>query len=257
MRDKWDFQMDEKTLNIYRNLNNQIEKVFIHTRQGSIKTRYRYKDGVNHFAKFVAEAFKKQNLNKIEIKHLEAYVEQMKECGYSKSYVTTNLSAIRYFVDVKGGNSKQLPDNRMLGVDHRTKADRIGDNKAWTKEEVAMFIEYAEKTGNFRYTNMVRMGYSHGLRIHEVARIDKSQLGCALKTGCLTVKGKGGLVRTIPLNNTEFIERLYNESKVGEKVFVDKDEKTHLIIGNLQGYIYNHQKDFRKSDEGNRSFHGL
>ncbi|MGG7179460.1 hypothetical protein ACQPU1_17995 [Clostridium paraputrificum] len=62
--------MDEKTLNIYRNLSNQIDKVFRHTRQGSIKTRHRYEDGMNHFAKFLAETFKKQNLNKIENKHL-------------------------------------------------------------------------------------------------------------------------------------------------------------------------------------------
>ena len=47
-------------------LSNQILKAFRHTRQGSIKTRHRYEDGMNHFAKFLAEAFKKQNLNKIE-----------------------------------------------------------------------------------------------------------------------------------------------------------------------------------------------
>lgn len=34
MNDKWNFEMDDKTLNIYRNLNNQIDKVFCHTRQG-------------------------------------------------------------------------------------------------------------------------------------------------------------------------------------------------------------------------------
>ncbi|GAA0086289.1 hypothetical protein UT300007_27280 [Clostridium sp. CTA-7] len=83
-------------MNIYRNLNNQIDKVFSHTRQGSIKTRYRYEDGMNHFAKFLSESFKKQNLNKIEDKHLQAYVEQIQESGYSKFYITTNLSAVRY-----------------------------------------------------------------------------------------------------------------------------------------------------------------
>jgi len=51
--------------------------IFRHTRQGSIKTRYRYKDGVNHFAKFLAVAYKKQNLNRIKVKHLEVYVEEM------------------------------------------------------------------------------------------------------------------------------------------------------------------------------------
>ncbi|MDU1315380.1 MAG: hypothetical protein E6940_15250 [Clostridium septicum] len=75
MNNKWNFEMNEKTLNIYRNLSSQIDKVFRHTRQGSIKTRYRYQDGMNHFAKFLAEIFKKQNLNKIEDKYLQSYVE--------------------------------------------------------------------------------------------------------------------------------------------------------------------------------------
>lgn len=39
MNDKWNFEMDEKTLN-YRNLSNQIVKVFRHTRQGLIKASY-------------------------------------------------------------------------------------------------------------------------------------------------------------------------------------------------------------------------
>lgn len=256
MNDKWDFNMDEKTMNIYRNLNEQIDKVFRHTRQGSIKTRYRYEDGMNHFAKFLAETFKKQNLNKIESKHLQGYVEQMQETGYSKSYVTTNLSAIRFFIDVKGDDSKRLPTNRELGVLPRTKEDRIGSNKAWNYTEVKKFIEYANSKNEFRYVDMVRIVYSQGLRIHEVTRLDKSQLGVALETGFLTVKGKGGLIRSIPLSNKTLVEKLYKETKSGEKVFINKEEKTHKVINNLQVFIYNHNKDFSNGDK-NLMLHGL
>jgi hypothetical protein len=45
------------------NLNEQIDKVFRHNRQGSIKTRYCYEDEMNHFAKFLEESFNKQNFN--------------------------------------------------------------------------------------------------------------------------------------------------------------------------------------------------
>lgn len=256
MNDKWNFSMDEKTMNIYRNLNEQIDKVFRHTRQGSIKTRYRYEDGMNHFAKFLAETFKKQNLNKIENKHLQAYVEQMQESGYSKSYITTNLSAIRFFVDVRGGNSKKISINRELGVLPRTREDRVGSNKAWNDTEVKRFIEYANNKNEFRYADMVNLSYSHGLRVHEVTRLDKSQLGDALEKGFLTVKGKGGLIRSIPLSNKELVERLYKETKSGEKVFINKEEKTHKVINNLQVFIYNHNKEFRNSDKS-LTFHGL
>ncbi|MEG1285268.1 MAG: tyrosine-type recombinase/integrase [Romboutsia sp.] len=257
MNDKWNFEMDDKTLNIYRNLSNQIDKVFRHTRQGSIKTRYRYEDGMNHFAKFLAESFKKQNLNKIEDKHLQVYVEQMQESGYSKSYITTNLSAVRYFIDIKGGDSKMLSSNKELGVEHRTKEDRIGCNKAWSFNEVQKFIGYAEKNKEIRYANMVKLAYLQGLRIHEVARLDKSQLVNALKEGYLTVKGKGGLVRNISLNDKELVQRLCDNTKTGEKVFVNKDEKTHKVINNLQVFIYNHNKEFSNREDRNLTFHGL
>lgn len=256
MNDKWNFSMDEKTMNIYRNLNEQIDKVFRHTRQGSIKTRYRYEDGMNHFDKFLAETFKKQNLYKIENKHLQAYVEQMQESGYSKSYITTNLSAIRFFVDVRGGDSKKLSINKELGALPRSRDDRIGSNKAWNDTEVKRFIEYDNSKNEFRYDDIVNLLYSHGLRVHEVARLDKSQLGDALEKDFLTVKGKGGLIRSIPLSNKELVERLYKETKFGEKVFINKEEKTHKVINNLQVYIYNHNKEFRDSDKS-LTFHGL
>ena len=256
MNDKWNFEMDEKTLNIYRNLSNQIDKVFRHTRQGSIKTRHRYEDGMNHFDKFLAEIFKKQNLKKIENKHLQAYVEQMQESGYSKSYITTNLSAIRYFIDIKGGDSKMLSTNKELGVEHRTREDRIGSNKAWSEDEVRKFVEYAENNGEVRYANMVKLAYSEGLRIHEVARLDKSQLVNALKEDILIVKGKGGLVRNIPIHNKELVQRLCDDTKNGYKVFINKEEQTHKVINNLQVFIYNYNKEFNNSDK-NLTFHGL
>lgn len=129
----------------------------------------------------------------------------MQESGYSKSYVTTNLSAIRYFIDLKGGDSRRLSTNKGLGVEHRTKEDRIGSNKAWSEDEVNKFIEYAESNKEVRYADMVKLAYSQGFRIHEVARLDKSQLVNALKKGILTVKGKGGLIRKIPLHNRELV----------------------------------------------------
>ncbi|MBE6091132.1 MAG: site-specific integrase [Clostridium beijerinckii] len=257
MDNKWNWNMDEKTENIYKNLCNQIEKVFSHTRQCSIKTRHRYMDGVKHFAKFLAEEFKKQNLNKIKSKHLLEYVEQMQEWGYSKSYVTTNLSAVRYFIDIMGGESNKLPSNKELSVDIRTKGDRIGANRAWRVEEVQRFIEFAESVGQNKYADMVRVGWAYGLRIHEVTRLNKNDLFNALAEKELTVKGKGGLIRTIPLHDVDLIKKLYNATPVGEKVFVKTNEKTHHVINNLQNYIIRHQEKFVITVETNRSFHGL
>lgn len=47
-----------------------------------------------------------------------------------------------------------LSSNKELGVEHRTKEDRIGCNKAWSFNEVQKFIEYAEKNKEIRYADM-------------------------------------------------------------------------------------------------------
>lgn len=257
---KWNWELDDKTQNIYENLCQQIEKTFRHCREGSIETRHRYEDGVKHFAKYLAESYHKQNMNKINGKHLEGYVEQMKEWQYSKSYITTNLSAIRYFYDKIGGDSSRLPSNRELGVDARNKEDRVGHDRAWSDSEVVRFVEYARDVGHDRYADMVRLARDHGLRIHETTRLDKSDLKRALNEKCITVKGKGGLIRSIPVNNYYLIEKLYSETPNGSKVFVRNEEKTHEVISKIQSFIYNNQnkfRDYESTNRDNRTFHGL
>lgn len=252
------FEISETAENEYRNLCNQIEKVFKHTRQGSFQTRYRYINGVEHFAKFLAEVYKKQNMNRIQPKHLQAYAEQMQEMGYSKSYITTNLSAIRCFIDLNGGDSKKLPSNKELGVNPRTRADRIGENKAWSIDEVKKFIIFAESVGEKRYADMVALAFEQGLRIHEVARLDKSDLRRALQEHQLTVKGKGGLIRSVPVENNQLIQRLYLETPQGEKVFIRNGEQTHRVINSLQSFIARNQQKFViGNDDKSRTFHGL
>lgn len=260
MDKKWNWELDSKTQNIYENLSMQIEKTFRHCREGSIETRHRYESGVEHFAKYLAEVYHKQNMNKISAKHLEGYVEQMKEWQYSKSYISTNLSAIRYFIDKNGGDSSRLPTNRELGADARTKEDRVGQDRAWSDNEVVRFVEYTRDVGHSRYADMVVLARSHGLRIHEVTRLDKSDLKRALDELKLTVKGKGGLIRSIPVSDYKLIEKLYNEAESGKKIFVRDDEKTHEVISKIQSFIYNNQDKFRdeiSNNATNRTFHGL
>lgn len=82
---------------------------------------------------------------------MEGYVEQTKESGYSKSYISTNLSAIRFFYDQRGKDSSKLPSNKELGADPRTKEDRIGSDRSWTDVEVDRFIDLANEAGHERF----------------------------------------------------------------------------------------------------------
>lgn len=226
---KWDWELDDKTESIYKNLCFQIEKVFEHKRECSYKTRERYEDGVKHFAKYLAECYHKKNLNKIKEIHLQGYVEAMQESGYSRSYVTTNLSAVRYFIDAIGNDSKKLPDNRELMVDPRDWEDRVGPDRAWTDLEVTKFVAYAREVGQERYADMADFSALLGLRIHEVCRLDKGHLSQILKEGILSIKGKGGLVRDIPVADLSLVKRLYDKTAKSKKVFIYDGEQTHKV----------------------------
>lgn len=255
--DKYNWELDDKTQNMYDNLCIQIDKVFRHCNQGSYKTRERYEDGVKNFAKYMADVFKKQNLNNIKPKHLYAYVQFMQDIGYSTSYVTTNLSAIRFFYDQVGGNSSKLPNNNKLGVISRSKEERIGDNKAWTPLEIENFIRYAGDVGQVRYGEMVILSSQLGLRLHEVCRLDKNHLRQALQEGKISIKGKGGLVRDITVSDKNLIQKLYDNTKMGDKVFIKEGEQTHKVIKNIQMFIYNNQDKFALDRDKQLTFHGL
>lgn len=255
--DKYNWELDDKTQNMYDNLCIQIDKVFRHCNQGSYKTRERYEDGVKNFAKYMADVFKKQNLNNIKPKHLYAYTEFMKDMGYSTSYVTTNLSAIRFFYDQVGNDSSKLPNNNKLGVISRSKEERIGDNKAWSPMEIESFARYASDVGQVRYRDMVMLSSQLGLRLHEICRLDKVHLRQALQVGKITIKGKGGLVRDVPVRDKTLIQKLYNDTKRGNKVFIREGEQTHKVIKNIQMFIYNNQDKFALDRDKQLTFHGL
>lgn len=256
-KNKW--HLDSKIEKIYKNnMEPQIDKVFKHCRQGSYKTRDRYSDGVKHFAKFTAEAFRKQNINNIQPKHLEAYIEQMKEAEYTNSYITTNLSALRYFIDqLPNGDSSRLPDNQALGVEGRSQEERIGKDRSWTTTEFNIVRQIALDKENQRVADMMQIAKEHGLRLHEVTKLDKSQVNRALKTGELRVKGKGGLIRQVPVQNREHLEKLYKQTAPGQKVFVQPNEKTHLVIQNTKNFITRHRPETIDENRANITFHGL
>jgi site-specific recombinase XerD len=253
---KWDWELDDKTENIYKNLCFQIEKVFQHKRECSFKTRERYCDGVKHFGKYIAEAYKKQNLNTIKPMHLHGYVEAMRESRYSSSYITTNLSAVRYFYDAVGKDSRKLPNNRQLEVDPRGHNERIGPDRSWSDLEVSAFVRYARDVGQGRYGDMVSLASLLGLRVHEVCRLDKTHLVHALNKGVLAIKGKGGLVRDVPINDLSLIRQLYDKTPKNAKVFVHNNEQTHKLIKNLQVFLHKNQDKFALGDK-QLTMHGL
>ncbi len=72
----------------------------------------------------------------------------------------------------------------------------------------------------------------------------------------LFVKGKGGLIRYVPINESIRITLtdILKETPIGQKLFVKQEDKTHLAMKRLQCFIAYHRKEFT---ENKIAFHGL
>lgn len=231
--------MTDAEANIYSNLKLQVNAVFKHSHECSYKTRDRYKDAMLSFAKFLAVNYRKQNITKIKNNHVKEYVLHMQSQGYSTSYVTTNLSAIRYFYDKTSKGRFTIKSNRELGVNARKQEERIGPDRSITKSELNGLLERAKHNGRMDFVLEIKVCEKFGLRIHEVFSMRHTQVREALKTGSLKVKGKGGLIRYIPIeNNRKLLIEIDAYKKTGiDRIFVGLEEKTHLKIKELQEFI--------------------
>lgn len=246
------------TYHIYQNLLAQVERVFRHSRQGSIQTRRRYKEAVCRFCYFLAEVYRLERLANIAPKHIFAYAEFLKEGGKAASTIKTDLAAIRFFHDqMPQVKYHTLPDNSMLDLERRSfgKVDRT-----WSEREFNRMIGKAWGEGREDYAAALCLARYCGLRIHEVFRLDTAAAERALKAGALTVKGKGGKVRTVPLTETPRIEltKMLAQTQRGHKLFVPDDMPTDRAINNFQCFIYRYRNEVQDADSHRpMTCHGL
>ena len=87
-----------------------------------------------------------------------------------------------------------------------------------------------------------------GLRIHECFRIDTATAEQALRENAITIKGKGGKIRTVPINEQIAIamrEQL-KRTKRGHKLLVPDDMHTNRAINQLQFFLYSNREDFQE-----------
>ena len=82
------------------------------------------------------------------------------------------------------------------------------------------------------YTVILVLARYAGLRLEECFRTDTNDAKNALDTGNLFVKGKGGLTRYVPINESIRISLtdILQETFIGQKLFVKPDDKTHLAM---------------------------
>ena len=243
--------------NHYANLLAQAEKRYRHNRQGSYKTKERYLEAYKRFLRFIGDSFHLQKLSNISGKHLAAYIDYMQEKGYAASTIKTDLAAIRFWQDQIPNAKYTLPSNSEFTLERRTfgKVDR-----RWSQAEFNRMIGECWKAKRDDYEACIVLAKYAGLRLHEVLRIDTAIARNALKSGFIAIKGKGGKIREVPINDSIRIEleKFLKTTPAGHKLFVPPDKPTHIVKTELQNFITKHRKFV--CDEGSTrtlTFHGL
>ncbi|MFR6693548.1 MAG: tyrosine-type recombinase/integrase [Dysosmobacter sp.] len=96
------------------------------------------------------------------------------------------------------------------------------------------------------YADIATLTFYVGLRIHEVCRLDTAAVEAWERSGLLTVKGKGGRVRSVPVTAAAAKQALRDRKAAvrrGHKLFVPDDVATDAYIHAFQAFLREHRPD--------------
>lgn len=249
---------------VYKNLEIQFDKTFrkaVKSSKGkvSIKTHHRYRESMKEIIQFCAREFRLQKLSKITDKHILAYVNHRRSQNKAEKTIKNDLAALRFYLRYMEDRKRELNDNRGFGM--KSTPDGRKD-RAWREIEYEKMLKLAKDLKRKDVEIAIRLARHAGLRVHEITRLDGIKAEQAIETGCLQVKGKGGKERQIPLiqdAKEALIEarNLLQDKKL--KLLVPEDEKTHLVIKRIQGFIRRHREKVFEKDHRtvNITIHGL
>lgn len=241
---------------LYNTLLAQLDKLARHNRHGSFKTRERYYNSMKRFCAFLADSFRLEKLANVSEKHLTAYVADLQGRSCSAAYIKTELSAIRLFHDLIPEPRHSLPPNSALSLERR----RFGGvDRTWREDEFSAMLQCAADAGRDDFVDMLTLIRCTGLRLHECARLDTASAAAAIRTGTLTIKGKGGKARDIPADHTatEVLQRRLHFTRRGAKLFVPDGVQTDALMKQLELFVLRHREDPDGNRDAALTVHGL
>lgn len=250
-------------LGIYMALVAQLDKLAKHNRQGSYRTRERYYRAFKQFCAFLADVFRLRKLVNLDGKHLVAYVEYMQEQGLSASTIKTSLSAIRFFHDKLDRPNYTLPANDELGVILERR--RFGGvDRTWSDPEFNKMLGFAVGDCRPDYVLALYLARYLGLRLHEAFRIDTAIAERTLREGQITIKGKNGKIRTVPVDDAHrtqleiALREMLAVTPRGHKLLVPDDMDTHHAMNALERFIGKYRPEVQVDNrDAPLIYHGL
>ncbi|GEN35926.1 tyrosine-type recombinase/integrase [Aneurinibacillus danicus] len=248
---------------VYCNLIEQLNKLARHNRSLSFKSRDRYYKAVERFIRFLADNYQLQKLSNMSGRHVVTYIQYMQSKGLSASTIKTDVGAIRFFHDLMDTTRHPLPTNEELQEHYYITLEKRkfgGVDRVWSQKEFTGMIDYARTLKRHDIAHIAVLGREQGLRIHEAVRLDRAEAEKSLRTNLLTIKGKTGLIRHVPLRESArtVLAEVIQAVERGQKLFVPADKKAHQVIESVQRFIINHRDKFSEAGrDAPLTFHGL
>lgn len=232
----------------YINLMTQLNKLARHSKGISVhKSMPQYYHQMHLFCLFLADYFNLKTLANIHDKHVVQYVIERQDEGKSASTIKNDLAAIRYFHDQIPNSRYRVSSNQKLKEKYpefELERRRFGGvNRRATEFEYQAIVTLAANSNNPKLALIIQLARELGLRVHEAAKIDRAAAEKALRTDYLTVKGKGGLVRDVPVPPiaVTILKSAMEQVDRGEKLFNPNHLKTHQVIQQVQDFVRNNR----------------
>lgn len=227
----------------------QMNKIFKHTRAGSYATRDRYTKSCRTFIRFLDENYKMKNLRNLQDKHILAYIQYRQDEGISSKTIKNDLGAIRYMHDLLSNAKYKLASNAELKRNydvHLEKTIAVDGNRAWTEQEYTNMQQllseqaFTSKTAAITKDVMI-IERTMGLRVAEAVCMRRSQAENALRTGFYQVQSeaKNGRWREVLLSAEvrDILTNRLQHTERGGRIFISKDEKAHHIVNQIEKHL--------------------
>jgi integrase/recombinase XerD len=240
-------------------LEQQVKKVFKHTRAGSYATRDKYKGTAMRAANWIAQEFKLQSLKNLRDKHVAAYAKYLQAQDLQPKTIKDSLSAIRYMHDNAPKTKHTISDNKTLQQEYKftiPKVQTIKGDRSWKKEEFSKMMEVTRQVENSKsdpiyarsardYRDVAVLARTMGMRVAEATLSSRSQAEEALRTGTYNIgtEAKNGRPRSVPLSpeGRQVLEERIKDTPRGGKLFVQRNEKSHHAIDRIEQFNKNHR----------------
>ena len=212
---------------------------------------------MKRFCHFLADEYHLQKLSNISSKHLVAYVLWVQEKELSASTIKTDLAAIRFFHDKISNPKYTLPTIAEFEVELERRRFGVQD-RTWSAAEFKRILELASE--NDGYLLAFHLARYAGLRIYECFCIDTAIARQAIRERAITIKGKGGKIRTVPINHqiVSALEKCLETTPTGSKLLVSDDVPTDKAIYQLQQFILRNREAVQDPNSNRPlTFHGL